>query len=585
MLPDLEIELKFLVPAQARAALAAEMARKTSSSERIRLQAMYLDTPDRRLARAGLAWRLRREGPRWVQTLKAPGATAFERFEHEVLRPGPQADVSAHAGTAAGERLAALLAKARADGESVQVRYRTDVRRSLRRIRTQGAVVEVAFDEGRIDAGEPGTAGASMRLCELEFELVSGRLESMLALAERWRRRFGLLVDPRTKAERGDRLADGNRYPAVRRTTGVDYQRDARPVEAFGTVLDECLAQVARNLVGLVVGDPQLRVEHVHQARVGIRRLRSALRAFRGIVPAPSAEMVEGIRRLFDALGRSRDADVLESGVARALAAAGAPPLRAVPRRPEDAVDVAALAAAPDTQRLLFGWMDWRARLALPPTAAVASAASASASASASAAVSASAPASDARAAPETPASDAPVATELEPAADRSFEVTRTEGLLVEAGRADAGTPEGSSSAVQAQDDQPPDFPAAAARRLRRWHKAIAAASAAFGGLDEPALHSLRKRIKRQRYAVEFFAPVLKRGPREAYLDRLRPVQERMGELNDLFVARALYQSMADGDAGAWFALGWLAARIEPAREQARLALRRLARTEAPIAR
>lgn len=577
MLPDLEIELKFLVPAQARAALAAEMARKTSSSERIRLQAIYLDTPDRRLARAGLAWRLRREGRRWVQTLKAPGATAFERFEHEVLRPGPQAEPSAHAGTAAGERLAALLAKARADGEPVQVRYRTDVRRSLRRIRTQGAVVEVAFDEGRIDAGEPGAAGASLRLCELEFELVSGKLESMLALAERWRRRFGLLVDPRTKAERGDRLADDNRFPAVRRASDVVYAREARPVEAFGTVLDECLAQVARNLIGLVVGDPQLRVEHVHQARVGIRRLRSALRAFRGIAPAAPSALVEGIKRLFDALGRSRDADVLESGVARALAEAGAPPLRPVPRLLEDVVDVAALAAAPDTQRLLFGWMDWRARLALPPTAAAAPATSASAS------VPASAP--DAPAEPDTQASDAPVASELVPATDPAPDVTRTEGLLVQPGRADAGTPEASPSAVQVQDERPPDLPAAAARRLRRWHKAIAAASEAFEGLDEPALHALRKRIKRQRYAVEFFAPVLKRGPREAYLERLRPAQERMGELNDLFVARARYQSMADGDAGAWFALGWLAARIEPAREQARLALRRLARSESPVVR
>jgi inorganic triphosphatase YgiF len=66
-----EIELKFLVPATARAGVGAEMSRGSTTLERISLAAMYLDTRDRRLAAAGLSWRLRREGRRWIQTLKA----------------------------------------------------------------------------------------------------------------------------------------------------------------------------------------------------------------------------------------------------------------------------------------------------------------------------------------------------------------------------------------------------------------------------------------------------------------------------------------------------------------------------------
>jgi triphosphatase len=77
-----EIELKFLVPPAARAAIAAELARDVATHSRQSLKALYLDTPDRRLAQVGLAWRLRREGGRWIQTLKASGPNALERFEH-----------------------------------------------------------------------------------------------------------------------------------------------------------------------------------------------------------------------------------------------------------------------------------------------------------------------------------------------------------------------------------------------------------------------------------------------------------------------------------------------------------------------
>src|SRR5688500_6850198 len=101
-----EIELKFFVPREARAAILAEMTRRSASLERRTLAAMYLDRPYRRLALAGIAWRLRREGRRWVQTLKSGGASAIERFEHEVIRPGPSHDPAMHAGTGTGDKLA-----------------------------------------------------------------------------------------------------------------------------------------------------------------------------------------------------------------------------------------------------------------------------------------------------------------------------------------------------------------------------------------------------------------------------------------------------------------------------------------------
>jgi hypothetical protein len=89
---------------------------------------------------------------------------------------------------------------AHADGSEAGMRFQTQLHRLSRRVRTRGAVVEITVDEGRLLA-----EGAVRRLCEVGFELVSGSPVAMLALAERWRAHFGLVLDPRHKAERGAR--------------------------------------------------------------------------------------------------------------------------------------------------------------------------------------------------------------------------------------------------------------------------------------------------------------------------------------------------------------------------------------------
>jgi len=531
-----EIELKFLVPAGSRPALVAEMARGSASLERRTLAAMYLDTADRRLARAGIAWRLRREGRRWVQTLKAGGTNPLERFEHEVIRPDTSFDADAHAGTEAGDRLRAILDEAHDEGVDVGVRFRTEVRRTARRIRTRGAVVEVAFDEGRLLAGE-----ARQRIREIEFELVSGSAGAMLALAERWRKRFGLIYDPRSKAERGDRLAEGSPFPKVRKARRPEYGEDATAIEALGAVLDECLAQIAHNAIGLLEGSPDRRVAHVHQMRVGIRRLRSALRSFEGWAPAPPEDLVDELRSLFATLGESRDSDVLDAGVAAQLARAGAPPM-AVPAGEPGPDPVAAVRDAA-VQRLLLAWIAWRTSLAERPG-------------------------------PE-PARQASDAGRPAPAAVPESEV-------VEPGPSTPSSSADAQADLAVDEDSAKDFHRRLQRRLRRWHRRIADDARIFDQLDEERVHSLRKRIKRQRYAVEFFAPVLRRRRTDRYLAPLTAAQERMGELNDLFVARARYRQLVASDPAAWFALGWLAARIAEIRALAGSELARLAKAEPP---
>lgn len=318
-----EIELKFQVNPHARAAVLAEVA-AGSGSVRERLQAAYYDTPDRRLAQAGLALRLRKEGRRWVQTLKGAGEHAMVRLEHEVplaAGPGrkePVLDVSRHHGTPAGERLAAALGT---DGAAaLQELFRTDVSRTRRHLRTRGGTVELAFDDGEIRAGE-----RRVPICELEIELISGTPQAVIDVARRWVKRHGLWLDVRTKAERGDRLARGADSGEATKAATLALDAQATVDSAWRAILHSCLAQVLPNASEVVAGTAS--AEHLHQLRVGLRRLRSGLRFFQGwIEPAPEPGVVEAVSRLFSRLSDARDADV-QATLAPVLQAAGAPEL------------------------------------------------------------------------------------------------------------------------------------------------------------------------------------------------------------------------------------------------------------------
>jgi CHAD domain-containing protein len=76
----------------------------------------------------------------------------------------------------------------------------------------------------------------------------------------------------------------------------------------IGVVLGECVRQIAANQIAIEGGS---RAEGVHQMRVGVRRLRSALRLFRNRLPVrETAALNDELRWLAGVLGEARDLDV-----------------------------------------------------------------------------------------------------------------------------------------------------------------------------------------------------------------------------------------------------------------------------------
>ncbi|HAP78355.1 MAG TPA: hypothetical protein DCR14_20020 [Acidimicrobiaceae bacterium] len=333
-----EIELKLHVPSDAVAAVERALHDRTRSSL-VHLQAAYFDTPAHDVAAAGLAWRVRRESNRWVQTLKGAVANGdgLVREEHNVPMKGrawPSPDATVFAGTPAGDRLTEVLERLSEAGlEPPAERFRTDIHRLVRRQKVPGGTVEFAFDRGVIRSGS-----ASTEVCELEIELVSGAPAAVIRTARRWAARYGLWADTVNKAMRGGLLADGATTAPVARGARPDLHAGMSVDDALRTITRTCLAQIQRNLSALAndLGQP----EHVHMARVAIRKLRTVLRELGPLSPAVQPEWGDRLGEVFARLGEARDRDVLATHLP-AIEAAGGPAFALPEHASTDAAEVA----------------------------------------------------------------------------------------------------------------------------------------------------------------------------------------------------------------------------------------------------
>lgn len=295
-----ETELKFQVPTESADAVRAAVHAGPEPANTTRLQAAYFDTHDRALAAAGVALRIRREGVNWVQTVKAGTGDALVRLEHNAVRHGdagdqvPQIDLSLHHGTTVGKQLRRVLRNRSVD--ELVCRYRTDIVRTWRRSSIDGSVVELAFDEGTIITGDMTTP-----VCELEFELLEGSPDVLLATTRTWVAGHGLWLETRSKAERGGLLAQGSTVATARSAARSKLRPGVRVGEARRILLAECLQQISVNASQVASGD--FDDEHVHQLRVGLRRLRTALR----LLPGDDDGLTRHATALFRALGASRN--------------------------------------------------------------------------------------------------------------------------------------------------------------------------------------------------------------------------------------------------------------------------------------
>lgn len=264
------------------------------------LKAVYYDTPDLALLRSGSVLRVRTDGTGRVMTLKArtpENGKALERTEWMAPVAGMEPDLAL-----LGRELPSQLFAPIAEG-TLQPVFSTEVHRLTRMLETPLGVVELALDRGRIVA-----EGRSRAISEVELELKAGKTEAIFQLADELVSQGGLRPSIQSKSARGFDLAL-DRAPEPARARPIGFPRKVKLEEVLNEILRTSVQHMMESRPAAEDGrDP----EGLHQHRVALRRLRSALDLERSLAPDSSRLKAfrDDARWLMAELNDARDWDV-----------------------------------------------------------------------------------------------------------------------------------------------------------------------------------------------------------------------------------------------------------------------------------
>ncbi|MDP3489711.1 MAG: CHAD domain-containing protein [Phenylobacterium sp.] len=284
-----ETELKFLCePADIEAVLSAAPEGEDGAIE---LAAIYFDTPERRLRDLGAGLRIRQEPQGRRQTLKA--GKGLRRQEHEIAVDSDQPDAShGPLRDLLGDEQVARL----------EPLFAVQVRRRVRNLVWDDAQIELALDQGEILAG-----GHRTSLCEVELELKTGDPAALFSLARRLFEAAPLYLSFETKADQGFALVEGEEDSRRHGVVGLNPEVSA--ATAFQAIARTALAQIAAN--GLILRRGGDSPDAVHQLRVAVRRLRSAMSTFKPLVAGEALDILKAeLKWLAGTCDEARNLDV-----------------------------------------------------------------------------------------------------------------------------------------------------------------------------------------------------------------------------------------------------------------------------------
>lgn len=315
----LETELKLRLPPNRNAALRRWMAQHAAAAAPVteQLLSIYYDTPTLTLAQRDIGLRLRRVGDRWLQTVKLgeqAGGGLHRRQELETEVSGEALEPERIA-----ERTIRQLLTREDVASALAPLFRTDIKRTRWMLCDAGGnILEVCLDQGTIRG-----QARSMKLNEVEIELKQGHVQAVFDLALQMAGTLPLIPDPQSKAEHGYALCRSAASPAASKARLPPVRGKQTPHRALKMIVQETLRHLQANVPGLLDHDD---MECVHQARVALRRLRSARKAF---APLTTGDEWQGIMTdvqwLATLLGRVRDLDVFLGETLPGIEAALAP--------------------------------------------------------------------------------------------------------------------------------------------------------------------------------------------------------------------------------------------------------------------
>lgn len=327
----LEVELKFQIPASHQEKLYQLFLNKNARV--MSLYAKYYDTLERHLAQKNISLRQRLEDGHWMQTLKAPSDHSLQRFELETdlgKLENPHIDLAIYQ---SHSKAKALLHNALGkQAKNLTLQYETVVQRLVHVIYFNRSEIEVSLDRGEIRHNDQ-----SLAIYEIEFELKQGSVQDLIKFIHPWVQRYHLWLDVRSKAQRGDLLAQNLTVPPAQFASPLKLNPQDSTDHVFKQIINNALQHLLPNASAIASGEYDS--EHVHQTRVAIRRLRSALRVFGDWSKDVNPDWQEQLTQLFRQLGSTRDRDALSKGLLPRLEQAGAPFIL-LPDMPEESSSI-----------------------------------------------------------------------------------------------------------------------------------------------------------------------------------------------------------------------------------------------------
>ncbi len=293
-----EIELKLQLSAKSAKKLASHPLLANLAAQKQHLLNTYYDTPELSLHARRIAMRFRKKAEQWLLTVKsaepASGGLAVRSEWETAARPGVFNFTHVD-----DQALRDFLEAAAPRMEAI---FTTDFKRQIWHVPFGSSLIELALDRGTVES-----KGRKSTICEIELELLSGEIDDIFKLTRKLQDKLDLSPAIASKAERGYKLFhDEPLKPFKAKATTISA--DMQPVEAFRSIALGCLEHFQRNEQGLLHdGEP----EFIHQARVALRRLRSAIKLFSPVLPPEFVSTYgQTWRTLASALGDARNWDV-----------------------------------------------------------------------------------------------------------------------------------------------------------------------------------------------------------------------------------------------------------------------------------
>ena len=273
-----------------------------ASPKRRRIHQTSFDTPEHTFAARGLSVEETRVLRKTTLTVRQTGdaglvwsaPTTPGRFDFATLIDAPET----------AERLSQ-------HANALIPLYTIDVSQRVWSIQIRSAQVEVILEDGTLSSGD-GASHKSTRICELELRLNNGQPAALYGVARLLSRQLRLHPIHGSPAQRAMAFhRQESPKPVKAKRIKIDPKNSV--IGVFKHLARLSLEQLQANEAGIFALD---NLEFIHQARVALRRLRTALRLFNTELPAGfSDKWSQAWRDVGEQLGNARNWDVFCSEI------------------------------------------------------------------------------------------------------------------------------------------------------------------------------------------------------------------------------------------------------------------------------